>query len=404
MRSIRSWIVGLLFVGVLATLGVMVAKRLPGPAVEGKKSDAPRAVPVELAPIEHVTIEHRRMFSGTLEATARVTIAPKVAGRIVSLPVDISDPIERGQVVAKLDADEFAQAVAQARAELAVAQASLAEAQSAEEIAQRELDRTTTLHDRGIASDSQLDTVRAASLSKSAAVKVASAEVTRAESAVETAQIRLGYTTIRADWEGGNDHRVVAERLAEEGDTVSANTPLLSIVGLDPIEAVIYSTERDYALLVPGHRVTLRVDAFPDRRWEGEISRVAPVFREGSRQARVEILVENTDAALKPGMFVRVEAVLGRTENATIVPAGAIARRDDRDVVFVVRDGETTALLVPVEVGLSDGGRVAVRADDLSGSVVTLGQQLLSDGSKVTVPERGSSPRPETPQVPAGDG
>src|SRR5690606_32467707 len=128
--------------------------------------------------------------------------------------------------------------------------------------AQRELDRVRTLNERGIASDSQLDTVQADYLSKQAAVQVAKAHVTRAEAALQSARIRLGYTVIAADWEGGDDQRVVAQRLVEEGDTVAANTPLLSVVELDPIDAVIFATEREYTLLSPGQRVTLTTDAY----------------------------------------------------------------------------------------------------------------------------------------------
>ncbi len=258
------------------------------------------------------------------------------------------------------------------------------QAESDAGIAARELERVAALHDRGIASDSQLDTARAAEASRRAAVQVAEARVLRAEAALASARIRLGYASITADWEGGDDQRVVAERYAEEGDTVSANTPLLAIIELDPIRAVIFVTERDYALLASGQAVRLETDAYPARQWRGEVARVAPVFREGSRQARVEIRVGNADAALKPGMFVRVEAVLDRVLDATLVPARALVERGGRDFVFVM-EGEDSVRAVEVALGIRDGETQQVEGEGLSGRVVTLGQQLLDDGSRVRV-------------------
>ena len=91
-----------------------------------------------------------------------------MGGRIASLPVDLSDPVQRGQVVAWLDDDEYVQDVTQAEADLAVARANLTEAKSALKIAERALDARRTLRERGVASDSQFDVENAEQLSKSA--------------------------------------------------------------------------------------------------------------------------------------------------------------------------------------------------------------------------------------------
>jgi len=349
-------------------------------------------VPVEVVPVTRGPIELRRTFSGTLEAPARVVLAPKIAGRVERMDVDMGDPIQRGQVVALLDNDEYEQAVMQAQAELAVARANQVEAASSLEIAERELERMQTLRERGVASESQLDVARADHLTRKAAVEVARANVTRAEAALESARIRLGYTTVSANWSGGDDHRVVAERFVDEGDTVSASTPLLSIVELDPILAVVFVTERDYGQLEIGEPVALTTDAFPDQVFSGSITRIAPIFRQTSRQARVELNVANREHRLKPGMFVRVVVVLDRVEDATIVPIESLTRRDGVDAVFVVDPDGRHARLRPVRVGIRHGGRVQVDGPGIEGQVVTLGQQLLEDGSPIRLPGAEAGP------------
>jgi RND family efflux transporter MFP subunit len=230
-----------------------------------------------------------------------------------------------------------------------------------------------------------------------AELEVARAEVLRAQAAHRAAEIRSGYAQVIADWTEGDDQRVVAARFADEGSTLAANAPLLTIVDLDPVVVVVHVTESDYAELAPGIAVTLRTDAFPGESFPGQISRVAPVFRAESRQARVEMTVPNTDGRLKPGMFVRVRAVLDRAEQATIVPASALVERDGETVVFMLAgDGEAVERRA-VEVGIREGERVAVTGKDgraISGRVVVLGQQQLVDGSPIVIPEFGGSSGP----------
>ncbi|MBM9605583.1 efflux RND transporter periplasmic adaptor subunit [Desulfopila inferna] len=352
-----------------------------------KKESGDRVIPVEVAAITHDSIQLRRTFSGALEPRAEFVVAPKVGGRLERLSVNLADFVGRGQVVAELENDEYIQAVALARADLAVAQANLSEARSEAEIAGRELERVETLRKRGVASETQLDSAKAAHLAKRAKREVAEANVTRAESQVATANIRLGYTRITAGWSGGADRRVVAERFVDEGATVSANTPLLRIVEIDPIIGVIFVTEHDYARMQPGLGVSLVTDAYPGEKFSGTIERIAPVFKEATRQARVELVVDNDQLRLKPGMFIRATVVLEQIAEATLVPEEALAKRDDRSGIFLVSEDGRSVSWKPVDTGIREGDAVQIVGDQLTGRVVTLGQQLLNDGSQITIPD-----------------
>ena len=392
MRSIggKLIIVVVIIIGA-ATLGWAIFNRLQEPSVPERRGGTSRTVPVEAALIEQGPIQLRRTFSGALEAPAAFGVAPKVSGRIVRLDVDLADTVARGQIVAWLDDDEYVQLVAQAEAELLVAQANLVEATSALEIVMRELRRIEALRQRGMSSESQFDVVQADQLTKTAQVKVAEAQVTRAESALESAKIQLGYTKVTADWSGGSDQRLVAERFVDEGETVSANTPLLSIVELDPVTGVIFVAEKDYARLRRDQPVSLATDAYPGEHFQGRIDRIAPIFRQATRQARVELVVENPEHRLKPGMFIRAAVVLDRMSEATIVPEQALTTRDDRIGVFVVSEDSRSVAWREVTVGIREDNRVQVTGEGLTGRVVTLGQQLVNDGSAITIPTEQSN-------------
>jgi RND family efflux transporter MFP subunit len=377
--------------GTLAWLLYQRLAELAAPTA-GREAAA-TAVPVEVAAVERGPIELRRSFTGTLEAHAEFAVAPKVSGRVEEIAVDLADTVRRGQLVAQLDDDEHQQAVAQAQADLAVAVANLAEAHSLLEIAERELERVDKLRERGVSSESQRDAAKADQLARRAHVEVSEAQLKRAEAALETARIRLGYTRVTADWRGGDDARVVAERFVDEGDTVAANAPLLRIVELNPITAVFSVTERDYALLHPGQSAVLGTDAYAGETFQGRILRIAPVFRESVRQARVELRVDNPELRLKPGMFVRATLVLERVDEATVVPEQALTTRDGHSGVFAVSPDGGSVRWRPVQVGIRAGDRVQVVAEGLTRRVVTLGQQLLDDNSPVSVASaRGPSP------------
>jgi pyruvate/2-oxoglutarate dehydrogenase complex dihydrolipoamide acyltransferase (E2) component len=161
-----------------------VYDRLQEDISSGPRRGGPKAAPVKAAVIERGAIELRRTFSGALEAPFRFVVAPKVGGRVARLHVDLADTVERGQVVAELDDDEYVQEVARAQADLAVAEANTVEAVNAVEIAGRALQRVETLRGRGVASESQFDGVKAEELAKQSRLVVARAEVTKAEAAL----------------------------------------------------------------------------------------------------------------------------------------------------------------------------------------------------------------------------
>jgi len=378
--------VGIVLIGAAVLAGWFFLSQFQKQDNLGKGGKETRPAPVEVAAISHGPITLRRIFNGTLEARTEFMVAPKVGGRIEKLSVNLADTVGRGQVVAELDNDEFVQAVAQARAELAVAKANLSEAKSALERANREFERIKTLKKRGVASESHYDGAFADQSAKQAQLEVASAQVMRAEALLETANIRLGYTKVTADWAGGEDQRLVAERFVDEGHTVSSNTPLLLIVEFDPITGIIYVTEKDYARLQAGQTALLTTDAYPGEEFVGRIDRISPIFRQATRQARVELTIDNKQFRLKPGMFIRATVELDHLAEATIVPEQTVTNRGDKTGVFVVNEKSMTVSWRPVQVGIQEGDRVQIEGAGLTGRVVSLGHQLIDDGSAIFIP------------------
>ena len=364
------------------------------------------AVAVEIAPVEKGAMRDLGSFTGTLTARSRVVVAPKISGRLNRLRVDIGDAVSSGQLLAVLEDDEYRQQALQAEADLRVAKANHDEARSSLVMAERNLERARALHQSGIQSDAQLDQVISAFESQKARLSVSEAQVANREAALESARVRLSYTQIRASWDRGGTVRYVGERFADEGALLTVNTPILSIVELQPILAVINVTDKEYFRLKAGQTATISGSAFPGEEFRGRIVRIAPMLQEASRQARVEIEVENPKKLLKPGMFVNAQIEFTRRAGVTVVPYNALAKRGGEQGVFMVDLSAQTARFLPVRIGIVEAGRVEIlEPKDISGHVVVLGHYLLETEGRVILPARAAAGSGTQPGLkPAGGG
>jgi len=377
----------LLAAGACIVIALLVITVYGMPTETGLGTETPAGrVAVETSPAQQADVEDIREYSGSLEPSAQLTVAPKIAGRIESVAVDIGDAVASGDTLVTLDDQEYRQALAEAEARLQVAQAQYEQARSDARTAGRTRERVRALNAKGIAATAELDAAEAEAANADAARSVARASIAEAKAQVETARIRLGYTEIRANWPEADSRRRVGERMVEPGDTVAANTPLLRIVSVRPLTAVIQVPEAVYPLLAAGQRARLRIAGAASASYDAEITRIAPVFDPETRRARVELSVPNTSGRLAPGMFVQVGLVADRLDGALVVPRAALVRRDGRDGVFVVDTAHTTARFVPVDVAFTQDDRIALRAPaTLDGPVVTLGQAQLEDGIGVAL-------------------
>lgn len=355
----------------------------------------PMAVAVEVQPIVRSTIQNIGNFTGSLIPKSQFVISPKISGKLTKLHVNIGDRVNRGQLVAELDDEEYRQQAIQAEADLQVAKANLEEARSSQEVAERELERVTQLHARGISADSELDAVKGAFASQEARFKVAQAQVANREAAFNAAQLRLSYTRIRASWEGGGDHRVVGERFVDEGALLAVNSPILSILEIDPLIAVIHVSDKDYFKVKVNQKAVISTDAVPGETVEGHIARIAPLLQETSREARLEIEFANPKEILKPGMFINARIEFEVHEDTVVIPVSTIVRRNNRDGVFLADLEKNIAKFIPVTVGIVSGDRAEVlEPNPLEGQVVVLGQHLLVPDSPIILPGEKSEGEP----------
>lgn len=378
-----------------------VIKTGPGSGIE--RGAAPVAVEIEA--VRKATIQDTGNFTGTLAPKSQFVIAPKISGRLEKLMVDIGDRVNRNKLIAVLDDEEYRQQVRQAEADLQVALANLEESRSSLDVAKRELERVEELHKKGISADSELDAAIGTYATQEAKYKVSQAQISHRQAALEAARVRLSYTKISASWEEGTNPRVVGERFVHEGTMLTANAPILSLLEINPLLAVIHITDKDYFQVKINQSALISTDALPGKNVSGQIVRIAPLLKETSRAARVEIEFPNPEGLFKPGMFVNVRIEFATHEEATVVPVSSVVKRDSQQGVFLADMENKVAQFIPVELGISNSELAEIlEPASFSGYVVTLGQHLLAPGNPIILP-KSSSPEDseDTEEVKPGE-
>ncbi|MCM8768170.1 MAG: efflux RND transporter periplasmic adaptor subunit [Candidatus Omnitrophica bacterium] len=382
-KKFSLWLVLLIF---LTLAGKQVYQKLTTSLRQSPGKPKQEPVAVKVAPVARKTLSEVSLFTGSIFPQSRFVIAPKVAGRLEKLLVDVGDPIKKGQLVALLESQEYQEELEASRAELEVARANLSEAEINLEQARRELERTKLLREKKIASQSELDETESTYRAREARYKVALAQLEQKKAAVRAAEVRLSFTRIEAWWENGSDTRVVGERFVDVGAMLRANDSIISILEIDTIKAILQVAEEDFFRLRVGWPVVLTTDSLPGKTFAGRIVRLAPGLKEESRAGQAEVTVSNPGHLLRPGVFVRAEIELAQHEKSTVVPLSALAKRDGNQGVFLVDTREKKVRFVPVETGLETEEEVEIISPPLQGFVVTLGHHLLSDGSPVSLP------------------
>jgi len=386
MKKIIAIIIVLILVG---ALGWKIYQKITHPTQGFMPQRGGAAVAVDIAPVETREMRDVGLFTGSLLPDSRFNVAAKISGRLKKLEVQMGDFVENNRVIALLEDDEYAQQVEEAKAQLEVAKANVEEAGSAIGVAKREFERLTELRRKNAISDSDLDRARSDYEVQEAKYKVAQAKVNQEEAALKASQIRLSYTKIPVSWEEKDpDQRVIGERFVDEGAMIAPNTPIVSVLDLDPMRAVIHVIERDYSSIRIGQEAVIETDAFPGETFTGKVVRVAPILKEASRQARVEIEIPNPDFELKPGMFLRAKIEFSRKQEAQTVPVSALIRYHGKQGVFQVDAGAKKARFITVTTGIVDNERAEILKPALSGSVVIMGQHLLEDDSSIILPEQ----------------
>jgi len=166
------------------------------------------------------------------------------------------------------------------------------------------------------------------------------------------------------------------------GTNVTSSVPIALVADMSRVRIEVGIPEKYLPNISMGQPAEIAVDAYPDKGFAGQVSKIAPVVDPATRTALVEVTVENPDNELKPGMFARVRMVAAESRDAAAIPQEAVIGREPEQYAFIIENNK--AVLRKISLGLSEGALVEVTDGIRAGEkVVIMGQQRLSDGTTV---------------------
>ena len=274
----------------------------------GKKE---QTVEFETAKVEKQNISTSITATGTIEPVTSVTVGTQVSGIVSKLYVDYNSVVKKGQVIAELDKTNLISELNRAKADLTSAQSTLNYETS-------NFNRYQTLFDKGLVSANDYESARLS-------YDKARQSVASSRESVQKAQTNLGYATITSPIDG-----VVLSKAVEEGQTVAAsfNTPELFTIAQDLTDMRVIADidEADIGGVKEGQRVTFTVDAFPEDRFEGQVTQVRQQATTSSNVVTYEVVISapNKDLKLKPGLTANVTIYTLEKNDVLAAPAKAL--------------------------------------------------------------------------------
>lgn len=347
--------------------------------------------PVTAVPVERGPITGTVVYTGSVLPFNEEDIYPRVAGRIVEIPVYPGDPIRRGQVLTRLDSVELSSRVKEAEAGLAAAQANRAQmekelaAVAAESgYARATADRTERLFVTGLVSRQDFERDRAMATAGEARLDATRARLESAVSMLAQSEAGLGTVAIVRDYVNivASNPGYVVKRFVAPGVLVQPGTAILKIAQIDSVRLQANVGEKDVVSIRVGTPVQVRTTAPGQPPVTVRVSSVFPFVDQGSRTAVVEALADNAARRFLPGQYVTMQFVIGERAEALSIPASAVGRMGGTATVWLLKDGHAEPRAV--ETGLQNAERVEV-LEGLVGDerVVVQGREGLYAGARV---------------------
>lgn len=367
---------------VLFALLALLAGGCDRPDSSAKEAEV--KIPVEVATIQLGQVVKSLSYNGDIKAEYEVKVFSKIPDRIEKFFVDMGDPVAKGQSIARVIATTIEQGVRQTEAGLIAVRAQEANLRL-------EFERAERLKRENAMSEQQYDAIK----TQYEAIK---AQVEQAQAAVKTAKSQLADATITAPITG-----VIGSRYLEAGDMATPGMPLVTVVQMSRVKITFNATEEDLGRLAVGQPAKVVVKSYLDRKFEGKVTKISPVLDPFTRMAEVEVMIDNPERLLKPGMYAQVEVITGVINDVMVVPRNVVIESTTLEkvngvdrvtrnyYVFVVDSNK--AFQKKLDVNYANHISLAVNSGIQVGQkIVIAGQNNLRDGVQVAIVKEEEKP------------
>jgi RND family efflux transporter MFP subunit len=323
-------------------------------------------------------------YIGELEADS-AELSAQVTGRLREVRADIGDRVDKGALLAVIDASETHRQITEAKAQVQGAEADEQRAKVELTAGRVELERAERLFAEKLLSAQELDAHKSRVEVARAEQRAAAARQAQTEARVGVLAQAVAFSRLTAPFAGA-----VAERYLDPGSLVRPGSPVLRLVASGVLGVSFRVPEHDLARVHVGAAFTVTTRATGARGFPGKVVRVSAEVSRLDRMAAAEGVLDEEYAVLRPGMHAQVELTSDELEDVVVVPSAAIVRRHSAAGtelgVWSVKD--RVVRWVPVRPLGESGARMGVEGLEAGALVVTLGHDGLSDGARVRAGEK----------------
>jgi RND family efflux transporter MFP subunit len=359
-----------------------------GPGGFGPGGGGPRVpMTVELGTARRGDVAAHLTVVGNLIGLQTVDVAPRTAGRLLNVNVQLGDSVRRGQVLAKVEDREIVEQVRAAEASQEVAKATIRQREADLNVAQLNFDRSKNLFSRGLLAKQALDDAESRYLASVAQLDLSKAQLSQNDARLQELRINLQNTTVTSPVDG-----FVGRRNVDPGAMVNTNTAIASVVDISRLKLVVNVVEKDLRMVTPGDVGIVEVDAYPGEKFNGRIARVAPVLDPATRTASIEIEIPNGDGRLKPGMYARISLTVEERKNTLLAPKNAVIDFENKRGVWMPSE-DRRAQFVPVTLGIEGPDQIEILAGLKEGDrFVTTGAGAVRNNDQLIIAGEGGAP------------
>lgn len=374
----------------LAAAGAVLIAGLAAKGIFAGRVEVETATVSQVYPSQTFTLLNA---SGYVVAQRKSAVAAKATGRLVWLGVEEGSRVRAGEVIARLESDDVAATRSQADANLVNSRASLEQAEAELNDAGLAFKRNKELVSQGVVAQADLDASEARYRKAKAAVNGASAAINAARAALKGADVAVGYTLIRAPFDA-----VVLTKDAEVGDivtpigaAVNAKAAVVTMADMGSLQAEADVSESNLEKVKVGQPCEIQLDALPETRFSGKVHMIVPTADRSKATVLVKVRFDALDSRILPEMSARV-AFLQRgvkedeKRSRTAVNPAALVKRNDKDVIYLVKGDRVVE--TPVTVGARIGDLVEILAGAKAGDKVAMKPERLKDGTRIKTAEK----------------
>ena len=241
----------------------------------------------------------------------------------------------------------------------------------------KDFKRIAYLYKEKVVSSQQYDNIKAGYEAAKARVESIKANLSLAEK-----QLKDSYIT--APFSGIIEKKFVDEGEMITGSSMMKSSPIYSLIKVDKVKIIGEVAENDFPFLKTGMKVLIKVDAYPEKLFEGKVTSISPSIDPLSRTGKVKVEIDNPQYKLKPGMFARMKIIVKERKNTLVINEKSIFKENSKFFVWVVKNGKVWKRYV--EKGIEEGGKVEILKGLEEGEdVVIEGGIGLKEGMEVEV-------------------